>query len=965
MDAVEAKRDLPYYFVGHQRTGLLVAGLVPAGITIIVCTLVIISHFSMRFYRPEVANRVSLHLIVTASTDTMSCTCLAMVGVNLVLIFIVNVNRPWRFEKYYYILIGIVGVIVIVMPLAISSSPENVVETCWYHYYFIGRFTRYFNWMWYYGWLLLSSAVAAICAFLALRKFSREQHNFASIINMRQSNETQAPRRPVNPRQKIIQKNTALFRKVASRCICYPLVPIISKAAGIAVEISLMRKVHIPYSVFVLERITSTVREAISDLFKLAVRYYVEDYYCMYFIPEQDENGKMLNFWVKNPYSVTLHCIPEPIEDMRASASMGYTTLKKDTEKNKKYSLIGLEGLRRSITADQTHKSRKKNSSTLEFNHHNSFRKRYSYVHPLVRLVIVDGKYVCSQHSYKETKYIANISTDPMALGDEINHVQSRLTFMSRLQMVFTWCTSARKKYAYRKVPMYRVRPAQYLKDGNESNESSLLYEKERWRSGSDYIGRASFQFFRYPFLARVLHWILIHIFRTESPGNINPAFDRDVGNTPGTHLPSIHSSEEVDGNPNIGLFENANSFAESRNDSNLDNIATDSIHPLDSVIISDPAEVLNNDQSYFPSTSLTGELMGTAKEFSKNSPAIDNNPKHEPKSYFDFQPARNSLNCVGNPNPPKNRLKPLVIDTPRLYPNTEYIQSPTNERPQTTEYTKSPRISKYARNLSFGDVSPILRDRSISSQNMRLNSTKSKGSSWSIMDALNLSRNKPDSKHSSIDDTVSGRESNRSQSGDTAKSKDNQIPEKHPFSKRLRASFKISESRQAQSIDDYPPARSSSSTESLRLYSPLPEVADSQKLGERKEWSSALSPPPRSHFIRNQTCSKQMKDNVTAEVSNKSLFFPFGNNTSQGSTVRIYSPIGSPGHTGESRPEKTMSFNDMVGGLEECHSRVVHVSNWQHDDDSGRLTVGYETWDADNALEEYANNLASLIHRA
>ncbi|KAI9018603.1 hypothetical protein CLU79DRAFT_720793 [Phycomyces nitens] len=326
-----------------------------------------------------------------------------------------------------------------------------------------------------------------------------------------------------------------------------------------------------------------------------------------------------------------------------------------------------------------------------------------------------------------------------MALGDEISHVQSRLTLLSRLRMCFPCSIFTENAYGYRKVPMYRVRPTPHQKDGNDSNENTLSYEIERWKSGSDYIGRASFQFFRYPFLASVIHWILVHIFCIVSPGNINPAIDRDF--SPQSEQPLSADNPNVgETDTNGGLFENTDSFIWSRNSSNDGDIATDSVHPLDSVIISDPAKTPSHDQSNIPSTSLSGALRETTKSLARKSTRT-NNANTEPESYFDIQPVEKPTNPLNIPGLHMNLQKPLVI-TARPYP-AENIQCSTDET-ETPTPLDPPPISRDGRHLSLGDILPIAKDKPIPTPYTGL---KPKRSSWSIVDMLNLSRHKSDFK--------------------------------------------------------------------------------------------------------------------------------------------------------------------------------------------------------------------------
>lgn len=155
----------------------LLGSAVSSAIVSIVCNiLVLITFFFIMWYRPPMVNRVSLRLIVFScfcniiycvfgmptpaikdnnptcrvliyiliATDTMSTMSLAMVGLNLVMIFIVRVTHPVKLEKYYYALITISAVLATVMPLAVATAPakNSGQNNCWYVKLFVAMDTR-------------------------------------------------------------------------------------------------------------------------------------------------------------------------------------------------------------------------------------------------------------------------------------------------------------------------------------------------------------------------------------------------------------------------------------------------------------------------------------------------------------------------------------------------------------------------------------------------------------------------------------------------------------------------------------------------------------------------------------------------------------------------------------------------------------------------------------------------------
>lgn len=136
-----------------------------SGIISLLSSIVVLSsYFFILWYRPPMVNRISLRLIVFSCfctivficmhyatetisnqsnacrvivyfmiiSDIMACMCLAMVGLNLVMIFIVRVANPARMEKYYYIFICLTAVIGALVPLASRFDVSSIMEvSCW------------------------------------------------------------------------------------------------------------------------------------------------------------------------------------------------------------------------------------------------------------------------------------------------------------------------------------------------------------------------------------------------------------------------------------------------------------------------------------------------------------------------------------------------------------------------------------------------------------------------------------------------------------------------------------------------------------------------------------------------------------------------------------------------------------------------------------------------------------------
>lgn len=166
-DGYNNRLDKWVYFSRSEWEGLIVAGKVSACVSFIANSFVLILHGFMMWYKPVIVNRLSLRMIVLScifnmlycacqlvtddisstsfpcrvlafvliASDTMACMCLAMVGLNLVTIFVLKVSRSIKLELFYYFLICLSGVLVVVVPIFVGSprGPKNpdVLASCW------------------------------------------------------------------------------------------------------------------------------------------------------------------------------------------------------------------------------------------------------------------------------------------------------------------------------------------------------------------------------------------------------------------------------------------------------------------------------------------------------------------------------------------------------------------------------------------------------------------------------------------------------------------------------------------------------------------------------------------------------------------------------------------------------------------------------------------------------------------
>lgn len=160
-----------FNFTESEWSGIVDSGNAAAGISFAANSVVLILHAFMTWYRPAIVNRLSLRMIVLScifnifycacqlvtdnmpstsfncrvlayiliASDTMACMCLAMVGLNLVMIFVLKVSRSLKLELLYYFFILLSGVLVIVVPYkwgTIKGPKSGDTDfSCWYVVY--------------------------------------------------------------------------------------------------------------------------------------------------------------------------------------------------------------------------------------------------------------------------------------------------------------------------------------------------------------------------------------------------------------------------------------------------------------------------------------------------------------------------------------------------------------------------------------------------------------------------------------------------------------------------------------------------------------------------------------------------------------------------------------------------------------------------------------------------------------
>lgn len=358
-------------FSTSQWLGLMAAGEASAAVSFVANSCVLILHAFMTWYRPVVVNRLSLRMIVVSvifnmvycacqlvtddisnqsnacraiayimiASDTMACMCLAMVGLNLVMIFVLKVSRSIKIEILYYLIVAASGVIVCLVPLYVGTpkGPRDKREeaSCWYHYYFNGRIKNIFNWMWYYAWLLFSSVFAALCAAISIRFVVKKQENFNGALDMF-TKRNQKDLHTMAIIKRYAADNTDVFQKIARRCICYPIVPLISKSWGVGIEIAATQSASVPYSIYVIDRVFScllgfmisciyftdpAIRAVAKESIHKLKQRYVYDYFSINYKPGTDPTTQAASHYPKIlkivPITDDIDRTPEYVQEVR------------------------------------------------------------------------------------------------------------------------------------------------------------------------------------------------------------------------------------------------------------------------------------------------------------------------------------------------------------------------------------------------------------------------------------------------------------------------------------------------------------------------------------------------------------------------------------------------------------------------------------------------------------------------
>ncbi|KAI8887108.1 hypothetical protein K501DRAFT_269079 [Backusella circina FSU 941] len=232
--------------------------------------------------------------VITVNTNIWSATLLTIVGLNLMLIFVLNVNRKDLLERFYYLAAVIYTTAGTIVPLYQEVTKKSTSELdqlrCWYWSYIEDRTDNMLSWMWYYSFLFFVNVIAIICSVAAMVKLVNEQHTLKR--NMDALNNNSAL--PNNNYSTVKEQQNSVFTKVVLRCIIYPLVPFLVNIFGFILQMVITAShKHPSFALAMLDIVFSCISgvfvafvfftdPAITTLIKLVFkkwhRIYVQEY---------------------------------------------------------------------------------------------------------------------------------------------------------------------------------------------------------------------------------------------------------------------------------------------------------------------------------------------------------------------------------------------------------------------------------------------------------------------------------------------------------------------------------------------------------------------------------------------------------------------------------------------------------------------------------------------------------------
>ncbi|KAL9544746.1 hypothetical protein PS6_008597 [Mucor atramentarius] len=179
--------------------------------------------------------------IIIEFANIWSATLLTLVGLNLVLIFVINVKRRDLLEKFYYpcaVVYTFAGVAVPIHQQMGTNSRSFEHYSCWYLKYVEDRTNNVMPWMWCYGFIFFVNIIAVCCSVIAMTKLILEQRVVESRMHSINADSEFTSKQTDKQLDKTVKRrHNNVFSKVVLRCTIYPLVPFLVNIFGFILQL--------------------------------------------------------------------------------------------------------------------------------------------------------------------------------------------------------------------------------------------------------------------------------------------------------------------------------------------------------------------------------------------------------------------------------------------------------------------------------------------------------------------------------------------------------------------------------------------------------------------------------------------------------------------------------------------------------------------------------------------------------
>ncbi|KAI9314129.1 hypothetical protein BX666DRAFT_503334 [Dichotomocladium elegans] len=219
--------------------------------------------------------------------SVLTTTSLAIVGINLLVVFVFGVNKKDKLQYIYYSGLIIYALLSSIVPIyfAIHSCGEPVGRTCWFAVYYAYSKCRQYIWIWHYAFYMFAILAGVVCSSISLWKLIHEHRVIKSGVLKVTQGLTESP---------ITQKHSKIVVKVLVRCVLYTMVPFISRVWNfIAQVVIFVEGVNPAYSLLMFSVVFGclegtfvaciffsdpTVTSIFAEIYESLWRVYVDEY---------------------------------------------------------------------------------------------------------------------------------------------------------------------------------------------------------------------------------------------------------------------------------------------------------------------------------------------------------------------------------------------------------------------------------------------------------------------------------------------------------------------------------------------------------------------------------------------------------------------------------------------------------------------------------------------------------------